>query len=447
MFTALSEKLRKFTAVTLITTLMFSFTAPAFAANVGTLDSLTINGSSSVTVTPSSTIAVSVSGTFSGSTRWKSTEYKIGSGSSICIDIVDVQNATFTHNFNITAPASVGTSNFTVTLHGNDTCSSSNATSTLNNGITVTADSIAPTFTLTTLSSNNAVTTSAKSGDIVTAVFTTSETLVANPTVTFGGQAMTFGTLVGNTYTYTRTLTGTETAGSAALLVTGSDLIPNTTTDSNIGTLTTDFTAPATPSFVSPAANSFLTTAALDKIDWTDVTDSSAPVTYVYSSSFSATTNIDGSFTAPIYTSGALSPSEIATAGTPAGVYYVSVKAVDAVGNSGPWTTPIQITVDNSAPTLTVPANMTEEATSSAGKAVTFSPIPTATDNHDSTPTILCTPVSGSIFPIGTSPVSCTATDDAGNTSAAGNFTVTVQDTTAPVITAIGNNTRNTSHN
>ncbi len=32
MFTVLSEKLRKFTAVTLITTLVFSFTAPAFAA-------------------------------------------------------------------------------------------------------------------------------------------------------------------------------------------------------------------------------------------------------------------------------------------------------------------------------------------------------------------------------------------------------------------------------
>lgn len=35
MFTAFSEKLRKFTAVTLITSLVFSFTAPVFAATGG----------------------------------------------------------------------------------------------------------------------------------------------------------------------------------------------------------------------------------------------------------------------------------------------------------------------------------------------------------------------------------------------------------------------------
>lgn len=116
------------------------------------------------------------------------------------------------------------------------------------------------------------------------------------------------------------------------------------------------------------------------------------------------------------------------------------------MGNNSAWTAPSKVTVDNTAPILTVPVSMTEEATSSAGKAVTFSPL-TATDNYDITPAISCTPASGSLFSIGTTAVSCTATDDAGNTSAAGNFSVTVQDTTAPVITAIGNNTRNTSHN
>lgn len=74
-----------------------------------------------------------------------------------------------------------------------------------------TVDTTAPTFTLSTVSSNNTVTTKGKVGNVVTAVFTTTETLTANPTVTFGGQSMTFSTLVGSTYTYTRTLTGTET--------------------------------------------------------------------------------------------------------------------------------------------------------------------------------------------------------------------------------------------
>jgi len=203
----------------------------------------------------------------------------------------------------------------------------------------------------------------------------------------------------------------------------------------NVAVTATDTTAPVAPSIVSPADNSFLTTASLDKIDWTDVTDSSAPVTYVYSSSFSATTNIDGSFAAPIYTSGALSTSEIATAGTPAGVYYVSVKAVDAVGNSSPWTTPIQITVDNTAPALSLPSNITQEATGPTGNVVTY--VATSTDVDPTNPTVNCTPASGSTFPITTTVVNCTATDTAGNVSN-GSFTVTVADTTKPVITLIG---------
>lgn len=111
-----------------------------------------------------------------------------------------------------------------------------------------------------------------------------------------------------------------------------------------------DTTPPPIPSITSPANNSVLKTSALDKVDWTDETDPSSPVTYIYSVSFSSAINIDGSFVSPLYTSGALSASEIPTAGTSEGVYYVSVKAVDSAGNSSSWTTPIKITVDNTAP-------------------------------------------------------------------------------------------------
>lgn len=84
----------------------------------------------------------------------------------------------------------------------------------------------------------------AASGTEITAVFTTSEPLVANPTVTLGAQAMTFGSLVGSTYTYTRTLTGTETEGSCQVLVTGTDLAGNTTTNALVGAITADFSGP-----------------------------------------------------------------------------------------------------------------------------------------------------------------------------------------------------------
>lgn len=166
------------------------------------------------------------------------------------------------------------------------------------------------------------------------------------------------------------------------------------------------------------------------------MTDSSSPVTYIYSSSLSSAINIDGTFVTPAYTSGALSSSEIPTPGTPADVYYVSVKAIDAVGNSSPWTTPIQFTIDNTAPTLTLPSNITgQEATSAAGRVVTFSA--SSTDASPVNPTVTCVPASGSSFALGTTTVNCDATDTAGNV-VNDSFTVTVVDTTKPVITLNG---------
>jgi serine protease len=79
--------------------------------------------------------------------------------------------------------------------------------------------------------------------------------------------------------------------------------------------------------------------------------------------------------------------------------------------------------VDTTPPVLTVPGPLTVNATSPQGAVVTFSA--TATDDVDPSPTVTCAPTSGSVFPIGTTSVSCTARDDAGN-STSGSFTVTV---------------------
>jgi len=59
---------------------------------------------------------------------------------------------------------------------------------------------------------------------------------------------------------------------------------------------------------------------------------------------------------------------------------------------------------------------------------------PTATDNVDPAPVVTCSPASGSTFPVGRTPVSCIATDQAGRASSPATFTVTV-DATPPVIT------------
>ncbi|MFL5319748.1 MAG: HYR domain-containing protein, partial [Myxococcaceae bacterium] len=81
-----------------------------------------------------------------------------------------------------------------------------------------------------------------------------------------------------------------------------------------------------------------------------------------------------------------------------------------------------------------VPGNMTAEATSSAGAVVTFS-TPVATDVVDGVRSVSCVPSSGSVIPLGTTSVACTATDTRGNSASTG-FNITVADTTAPQLTA-----------
>jgi Ca2+-binding RTX toxin-like protein len=100
-----------------------------------------------------------------------------------------------------------------------------------------------------------------------------------------------------------------------------------------------------------------------------------------------------------------------------------------------PTPTPTPEEEDTTPPTLTVPGDITEEATSPNGAVVTFEV--TAQDTVDGSVPVTCTPASGSTFPIGDTVVECTATDAAGNTATA-SFMIIVQDTTAPVITVPG---------
>jgi hypothetical protein len=88
-------------------------------------------------------------------------------------------------------------------------------------------------------------------------------------------------------------------------------------------------------------------------------------------------------------------------------------------------------TADTTPPVVTVPGPITNEATSPDGAVVTFNA--TAEDVVDGSVEVTCTPPSGSTFPIGTTTVTCTATDGSGNSSSA-TFDVIVQDTTPPTL-------------
>lgn len=100
----------------------------------------------------------------------------------------------------------------------------------------------------------------------------------------------------------------------------------------------------------------------------------------------------------------------------------------------------VNIVVDNTAPTLNLPSNISGiEATSPAGAVVNFSQA-TASDVNPINPTVTCDYNSGETFSFGTTNINCESTDTIGN-KATGSFKVTVSDTTPPEITAPKNQT------
>ena len=88
---------------------------------------------------------------------------------------------------------------------------------------------------------------------------------------------------------------------------------------------------------------------------------------------------------------------------------------------------------DNTPPQITVPENITAEATSPSGASVFFSA--SAVDDIDGPVTPSCSPLSGATFELGDTTATCLAVDEAGNVGGA-SFTVSVVDSTPPKVIA-----------
>jgi hypothetical protein len=144
-----------------------------------------------------------------------------------------------------------------------------------------------------------------------------------------------------------------------------------------------------------------------------------------------ATDAVDGAL--PVVCRTAASDVVGASFSYPLGTTQVTCRATDAAGNTGTASYAITV-VDTTGPDLVVPANKLVEATSSAGAAVAFSV--TATDLVDGAVEPQCDAASGAVFALGVTSVTCSATDSRGNPSNELSFSVTVVDTTAPVIAA-----------
>ncbi len=120
----------------------------------------------------------------------------------------------------------------------------------------------------------------------------------------------------------------------------------------------------------------------------------------------------------------------------PIGVTTVTITAADAANNVGTSTFTVTV-ADTTAPAVAAHVNVTAEATSAAGAVVNFA-AGSATDVVTASPAITYSQESGTTFPIGVTTVTISAEDAAHNVGT-GTFTVTVQDTTAPVVAAHGN--------
>ena len=115
----------------------------------------------------------------------------------------------------------------------------------------------------------------------------------------------------------------------------------------------------------------------------------------------------------------------------------VTCVAVDSADNLASRTFHV-VVQDTTSPEVAVPSDIPPvEASSPAGATVTY-PVPTATDLVDGSVPVSCVPASGTTFALGTTTVTCTATDSAGN-SASRSFHVVVQDTAAPQTTITAN--------
>ncbi|CCD02600.1 protein of unknown function, partial (plasmid) [Azospirillum baldaniorum] len=337
--------------------------------------------------------------------------------------------------------ASLGDGAHSLTAVSSDATGTSSASSTL----TVTIDSAAPNAPTVTTALSNSTTP------------TLSGTAEAGATVTVTVGGATYTTTATNGTWSVNLATATPTSGSLSLNANGTNAVSATATDaagnvSSAGTqsLTIDTTAPNAPAVTSATLSNNATPIL------TGTAEAGTTVTVTVGGATYTTTATNGTWSVNLATATPTSGSLTLNAN---GTNAVSATATDAAGNvSVPGTQSLVIdTTAPNAPAVTSAA-LTNNATpiiggtAEAGSTVTVTVggatyTTTATNGGAwSLNLATATPVTGSLSldANGANPVSATATDAAGNTSAPGTQTLTI-DTTPPsaptVATALSNST------
>ncbi len=108
----------------------------------------------------------------------------------------------------------------------------------------------------------------------------------------------------------------------------------------------------------------------------------------------------------------------------PFGTTTATCSAFDTAGNSTTGWFDVSVS-DTTAPSLSaMPANFSVTTSNPAGATISYT-LPTATDAGDPSPSVACDPASGSLFALGATTVTCTATDATGHATPA-SFVATV---------------------
>jgi hypothetical protein len=113
----------------------------------------------------------------------------------------------------------------------------------------------------------------------------------------------------------------------------------------------------------------------------------------------------------------------------PVGITPVTCTATDSSGNTASASFDVTVLAyndisDKSPPTISATSDIIKYVSQTTGTPVTYS-IPTAYDDSGLDGSVLCMPMSGTLFIIGTTTVTCTVSDNVGNT-ATSSFDVTI---------------------
>lgn len=163
------------------------------------------------------------------------------------------------------------------------------------------------------------------------------------------------------------------------------------------------------------------------------VVDTTGPVIAAHADESAEATSASGAiviYVSPT-TSDAVDGAGIATCAPASGSTFplgdttVNCTAYDNAGNPAAATSFVVHVVDTTAPTIASHPDITVGTSDPAGIVVNYSS-PATSDLVDGAGTASCLPASGSLFPLGNTQVTCTATDSHGNNSTPATFVVHV---------------------